>query len=112
VRALLRRAERSQELDAVRIGDAEVSLEARTVTLDGRVEDLSSYEVELLRLFLDRPGQAVSRDDILNRVWGVQAINSRAVDNFIVKLRKKIEEDYQNPKHILTIYGVGYKLSP
>jgi DNA-binding response OmpR family regulator len=110
VRALLRRAERALELDAVRIGDAEVSLEARTVTLDGRQEDLSSYEVELLRLFLGRVGQAVSRDEILTRVWGVQAINSRAVDNFIVKLRKKIERTPDRPQHILTVYGHGYKL--
>ncbi|MBI5513829.1 MAG: response regulator transcription factor [Deltaproteobacteria bacterium] len=112
VRALLRRAERALELDAVRIGDAEVSLEARTVTLDGRQEDLSSYEVELLRLFLGRVGQAVSRDEILTRVWGVQAINSRAVDNFIVKLRKKIERTPDRPQHILTVYGHGYKLVP
>jgi DNA-binding response OmpR family regulator len=59
---------------------------------------------------LERAGQVVSRDEILDKVWGVSAINSRAVDNFIVKLRKKIEIQPEKPEHILTVYGVGYKL--
>ena len=52
----------------------------------------------------------LSRDEILDKVWGVSAINARAVDNFIVKLRKKIEPMPDKPQHILTVYGVGYKL--
>jgi DNA-binding response OmpR family regulator len=74
---------------------------------------LSHYEVEIFKLLYANAGQPVSRDEILDKIWGTKSYPSnRTVDNFIVKLRKKIEEDYKNPKHILTIYGVGYKLSP
>ena len=113
VRAALRRVERAASAPAaVRIGRAEVNLAGHTVVLDGREEALSSYEVELLRLMLERAGEAIGRDEILDRVWGVQAINTRAVDNFIVKLRKKIESTPDRPQHILTVYGRGYKLVP
>ncbi len=113
VRAALRRVERAAAApQAVRIGRAEVNLPGHAVLLDGREEALSSYEVELLRLLLEKSGEAVGRDEILDRVWGVQAINSRAVDNFIVKLRKKIETTPDKPQHILTVYGRGYKLVP
>ncbi len=111
VRAILRRAERAQSAPAsVRIGKADVMLAAHTATVDGRDEPLSSYEVALLALLLERVGEAVSRDEILDRVWGVQAINNRAVDNFIVKLRRKVEPAPDRPQHILTVYGHGYKL--
>jgi DNA-binding response OmpR family regulator len=111
VRAALRRVERATGAPAlVRIGRAEVNLAGHVVVLDGKEEALTSYEVELLRLMLERAGEAIGRDDILDRVWGVQAINSRAVDNFIVKLRKKIESTPDRPQHILTVYGRGYKL--
>ncbi|TAK23603.1 MAG: response regulator transcription factor [Myxococcaceae bacterium] len=111
VRAALRRVERETSAPtSVRIGRAEVNLAGHVVVLDGKEEALTSYEVELLRLMLERAGEAIGRDDILDRVWGVQAINSRAVDNFIVKLRKKIEPTPDRPQHILTVYGRGYKL--
>ena len=111
VRAILRRSERvASAPTSVRIGKAEVNLAGHTVLVDGRDEPLSSYEVELLRLLIERVGEAVSRDEILDRVWGVQAINNRAVDNFIVKLRRKIEPAPDRPQHILTVYGHGYKL--
>jgi DNA-binding response OmpR family regulator len=55
----------------------------------------------------------VSRDEILDKIWGVEAYPSnRTVDNFIVKLRKKLEDDTKKPTHILTVYGYGYKLVP
>jgi DNA-binding response OmpR family regulator len=55
----------------------------------------------------------VSRDEILDKIWGIEAYpTNRTVDNFIVKLRKKVEEDHKNPRHILTVYGHGYKLVP
>jgi DNA-binding response OmpR family regulator len=74
---------------------------------------MSHYEVELFKLLYAHADQPVTRDEILDKVWGTEKYpTNRTVDNFIVKLRKKIEEDYRNPKHILTIYGVGYKLSP
>ena len=64
-----------------------------------------------MRLLCERAGQPVSRDEILEKIWGVPGhAGTRTVDNFIVKLRKKIEEDAAKPRHILTVYGTGYKL--
>ena len=61
----------------------------------------------------ERSDETVSRDELLEKVWGIQASpTSRTVDNFIVKLRRKLEEDQKNPRHILTVYGLGYKLVP
>lgn len=111
VRAIFRRAERTAQAPAlVRIGRADVNLAGHTVTADGREEALSSYEVALLGLLIERAGEAVGREEILERVWGGQAINNRAVDNFIVKLRRKVEHAPDKPQHILTVYGHGYKL--
>ncbi len=111
VRAVFRRVGRAtDEVATLKIGAAVVNLAGHSVTHKGREEPLTFYEVELLKLLLDRSGQAVSRDEILDKVWGVAAINSRAVDNFIVKLRKKVEPEPDKPKHIVTVYGVGYKL--
>ena len=55
----------------------------------------------------------MSRDEILEKIWGIEArADNRTVDNFIVKLRKKLEDDGKKPRHILTVYGLGYKLVP
>jgi DNA-binding response OmpR family regulator len=67
--------------------------------------------VELLRLLFEKVGQPVSRDEILQKIWGLEAAPSnRTVDNFIVKLRKKVEKSPDKPERILTVYGFGYKL--
>lgn len=114
VRALLRRADpRRGEAGAqrIQIGRATVDVVAQTLDADGEALQLSYYEVELLRFLYDRRGEPVSRDEILDRIWGIEANpTNRTVDNFIVKLRKKIEPDPAQPRHILTVYGVGYKL--
>jgi DNA-binding response OmpR family regulator len=115
VRAMFRRIEREARgvtSDKLRIGESEVHLAGHTVSRRGREQPLTFYEVELLRLLLERKGEAVPRDEVIDKVWGVSAINARAVDNFIVKLRKKIEPVPEKPQHILTVYGVGYKLVP
>jgi DNA-binding response OmpR family regulator len=111
VRAALRRGERSDKTQAVvTIGKAQVNLAAHSLVVDGREEPLTSHEVELLRVLLERAGEAIARDELLTRVWAAQAINPRAADNFIVRLRRKIEPNPERPQHILTVYGHGYKL--
>ncbi len=76
---------------------------------NGKVE-LTFKEFEILKYFLEHEGQTISRDKLLDDVWGYDYFpTSRTVDNHIVKLRKKIEIDPVNPKHILTVYGIGYK---
>jgi DNA-binding response OmpR family regulator len=112
IRALLRRGAQSGSATArFELGDVSVDLGTHTVLRDGESVPLSFYEVELLKLLRDRAGQPVSRDEILDRVWGVKANpTNRTVDNFVVKLRKKVEREHDKPRHILTVYGLGYKL--
>jgi DNA-binding response OmpR family regulator len=112
LRALFRRASRPTETaTSFKIGHATVNVAAHTLTRGKVTEQLSFYEVELLRLLYERVGQPVSREEILNKIWGIEANpTNRTIDNFIVKLRKKIEKQPERPKHILTVYGYGYKL--
>jgi DNA-binding response OmpR family regulator len=116
IKALLRRRglyAQGQDIDVVRVGSSVVDVRHFSVQRGRKEYPLSHYEVELFKLLYANADQPVRRDHILERVWGVENYpTNRTVDNFIVKLRKKIEDDYKNPKHILTIYGVGYKLSP
>jgi len=118
VRAIFRRARARAGLgppaapETLVLGEATVNLTAQTVTARGREHSLSFYEVELLRMLAERAGQPVSRDEILAKVWGLEGSSTnRTVDNFIVKLRKKIEKVPDRPQHILTVYGYGYKLA-
>jgi DNA-binding response OmpR family regulator len=115
LRAIFRRAARPSEsiTEAFAIGALRVNLTAHTIDQGSHSEQLSFYEVELLRLLHERSGQPVSRDEILQKIWGLEAgASNRTVDNFIVKLRKKIEKSPDKPEHILTVYGFGYKLAP
>jgi DNA-binding response OmpR family regulator len=113
IRAIFRRAARTPGApETFTVGEAQVNLSAQTVTRNKRVEPLSFYEVELLRLLHAKAGVPVSRDEILSKVWGLEAApTNRTVDNFVVKLRKKIEPSPDKPAHILTVYGTGYKLA-
>jgi DNA-binding response OmpR family regulator len=112
IRAIFRRTHRPSEAPTFRLGDATVNVAAQSIQRDGkRAEQLSFYEVELLRLLYERKGQAVSRDELLDKIWGLEASpTNRTIDNFVVKLRKKIEKSPDKPAHILTVYGFGYKL--
>jgi DNA-binding response OmpR family regulator len=115
IRALFRRTGRPVDTQTFTVGEVTVSVSAHSVQRAGKkaAEQLSFYEVELLRLLYERSGQPVSREEILNKIWGVDANPSnRTIDNFIVKLRKKIEKRPEKPEHILTVYGYGYKLVP
>jgi DNA-binding response OmpR family regulator len=112
IRAIFRRARRPSEAPSFRLGDVTINTGAHTLTRDGkRPETLSFYEVELLRFLHERAGQPVSRDELLDKIWGLEANPSnRTIDNFVVKLRRKIERHPEKPEHILTVYGYGYKL--
>jgi two-component system, OmpR family, alkaline phosphatase synthesis response regulator PhoP len=115
IRAIFRRTARTPDAtpDVVEIGKSRVNLTGQTIKRNGKEEQLSFYEVELLRLLHERVGQPVSREDILTKIWGLEASSTnRTVDNFIVKLRRKLEAQPDKPQHILTVYGFGYKLVP
>lgn len=113
IRAIFRRAARVSDAAHERfvIGDADIDLTAHAVGRGDARHELSFYEVELLRLLREKAGQPVARDEILAKVWGLEATSTnRTVDNCIVKLRRKIEAQPDKPAHILTVYGYGYKL--
>jgi DNA-binding response OmpR family regulator len=114
INAIFRRLHRvSAGGEEIKIGSAMIDPRKHELTRKGKTYSLSFYEVELLRLLWERSGQPVTREEILEKIWGVSGHGStRSVDNFVVKLRKKIEENAAEPRHIVTIYGTGYKLVP
>jgi DNA-binding response OmpR family regulator len=114
IRAMFRRGARDQTAGVrFSIGDAIVDVGAHTLTRGHENTAITFYEVELLKLLHERVGQPVSRDEILDKVWGTKSNpTNRTVDNFVVKLRKKLEPNLDKPRHILTVYGFGYKLVP
>ena len=117
VRAILRRgqwmAEPALSGDVLSLGDAEVDFRAYRARVSGREVGLSKKEVLILRSLAERPGEVVSRAEILDRVWGYDAFpTTRTIDNFIVRLRRALEPDPQHPRYIHTIRGIGYRLTP
>jgi two-component system alkaline phosphatase synthesis response regulator PhoP len=95
-------------------GGHRVDFRAWNATLaDGRVEPLGEREIGILKLLWERAGEVVSRDEILDRVWGGDIFpSSRTVDNFIVRLRKLFEPEAANPVYLHTVWGVGYRFTP
>ena len=95
-------------------GGHRVDFRTWTVTLaNGSEEPLGERELGIFKLLSDRAGEVVSRDDILDAVWGDDAFpSSRTVDNFVMRLRKLLEPDPSNPVYIHTVWGVGYKFTP
>jgi DNA-binding response OmpR family regulator len=114
IKAVFRRLDRSSAAEElITVGQAKVDLKKHTITRNRTTEPLTFYEVELIKLLFERKEEPVSRDEILDKIWGIEANpTNRTVDNFIVKLRRKIEDDHKQPRHILTVYGLGYKLVP
>jgi DNA-binding response OmpR family regulator len=114
IKAVFRRLDRSGAAEElITIGQAKVDLKKHALTRNRTTEPLTFYEVELIKLLYERKEEPVSRDEILDKIWGIEANpTNRTVDNFIVKLRRKIEDDHKQPRHILTVYGLGYKLVP
>ena len=96
---------------AERFGDVEVDRAARTVTREGVPVYLAPMEFELLLALLHRKGAVASRQDLMREVWGHSAVVvSRTVDTHIAELRRKLEQDPADPKHILTVRKAGYRL--
>jgi DNA-binding response OmpR family regulator len=113
VKTVFRRitAHRQRASTKIQVGEAVVNVEANTAQVRGKNVQLGFYETAILQLLDEHRGEPVSRDEILDKVWGFEANpTNRTVDNFILKLRRKLEQDPANPKHILTVYGLGYKL--
>ncbi|QOJ13220.1 MAG: response regulator transcription factor [Planctomycetia bacterium] len=115
INAALRRSDRAAPAggkSVFTIGKRKVDLIRQKVTADdGGEQPLGYYESEILRLLVERAGEAVPRTELLERIWGAGISPAdRTVDNHIVSLRRKLEPDPRNPRHILTAHAVGYKL--
>jgi DNA-binding response OmpR family regulator len=112
VEALLRRTRRA-EPETYTFGDCCLDIPARRFTRAEAQVALSPKEFKLLELFVKRPGRALTRDEILNLVWGYDSfVGERSIDRFVTTLRNKIEPDPHNPIYIHTIREIGYKFEP
>jgi len=117
VRAILRRwdwyrsASATADTAVLRFGGNEVDFRVfRARAWTGEAQELTEKEAMILKVLAEHAGQIVSREDLLERVWGYDVFPStRTVDNFILRLRKRFEKDPANPRHFLTVWGVGYR---
>jgi DNA-binding response OmpR family regulator len=113
VQAAIRRQRKPTSPTIVRFGDCEVDFKSMTTRRDGVPVILTAHEFKLLKYFTVNVDRVLSRELLLNEVWGYNAYpTTRTVDNQILKLRQKLEPEPANPKHLLTIYGAGYKFVP
>jgi two-component system alkaline phosphatase synthesis response regulator PhoP len=106
-------ANASRSPDFYEFGDVRVDMRRRILWKQGTEERLTTHEAGTLAYLITHRGRDVSRDELLQHVWGYAAnLTTRTVDNQILKLRKKIEDTPGQPRHILTIHGTGYRFEP
>ncbi len=114
IRAVIRRTQHqtSKVVESkMQIGKLKIDFNSFEAFIDNKEVKMSHKEVEILQYLWDNKNQIVSRDDLLDQVWGTDyQPSSRTIDNFILKLRNKIEADSNHAKIILTVHGVGYRL--
>jgi DNA-binding response OmpR family regulator len=112
VKAVLRRVEgQVGPASKMVLGGVEVDFSGYTASRGGKALKMTPKEFDVLKFLWDHRNTVVSRDQLLTNVWGYDdSLSTRTVDNFIVRLRQKIEVDPANPHHIITIHGTGYKL--
>ena len=109
-RAAAQPAQKPAPADSVRIGDIDVDFKLHQARRGKARIEFTAREFDLLRYFVQHTGQVVTREQILNEVWGYEEFpTTRTIDNFVAKLRQKIERAAHAPEHILTIHGSGYK---
>lgn len=113
VQAAIRRRKRPVSATVYRFSDCELDFEKMVARRAGLQVVLTSHEFKLMKFFTENAERVLTRDVLLNEVWGYNSYpTTRTVDNQILKLRQKLEPDPANPKHLLTIYGAGYKFVP
>ena len=112
IRAVLRRYEDDSHRDIYRIGQLALDMARHDVSKGGKPVQLTDKEFQILALLMKRPGVVVTRDELLNRLWGEDVyVTPRTVDTHISALRRKIEEDPEKPIYILSVRNVGYKFA-
>ena len=111
IKAVFRRIKSGSEIPEVhRFGNLEINFKKYEARKKGKPLKLSPREYELLKCLIEHEGEIVSRDELLNQVWGYDSFpDTRTIDAHIAKLRHKIEDNPEEPKLIVTIHGIGYK---
>jgi len=111
VRALLRRkSDIKADVEEYSFGDIHIDFKKQQVFKKKKELGLTVKELEILKYFIQHEGEVVSRDMLLNEVWGYERFpTTRTVDNYILSIRKHIEDDHSAPKHLLTVHTAGYK---
>jgi len=113
IRAHLRRATKQVvDIESFSFGDIELNFKKYAARKGGQALDLSAREFEILRYLIRRRGEIVTRDQLLDEVWGYRSTPvTRTVDNHIARLRQKIEQDPSEPQHIITVHRIGYRFT-
>jgi two-component system alkaline phosphatase synthesis response regulator PhoP len=110
VRAVLRRPGPRQRMETFAFGDVRLHVRARQVFKAGREVRLTRKEFDLLRYFVEHPGEVITRDRLLDEVWGYERFpTTRTVDTHVLRLRQKLERDPEHPTHFLTVHAQGYR---
>ena len=113
VQAALRRRNKPAALATYRFGDCEIDFAKMSASRAGKPITLTAHEFKLLNYFVEHSERVLSREELLNEVWGYNSYpTTRTVDNQILKLRQKLEPDSADPRYLQTIYGAGYKFVP
>lgn len=112
IEALLRRASQSLPSAGRQFGNVQVDFKGTQVMRDGEPVSLSAKEFQLLRYLMEHPGETLSRERLLSDVWGYEgSVSTRTVDVHVAWLRQKLEPDPKQPRHILTVHGLGYQFA-
>jgi DNA-binding response OmpR family regulator len=113
VRAALRRGRRQRQTQSEQKSTRlDIDHGARRVLVEGSEVETTAKEFDLLRLFMQNPGQVLTREQIMERLWGGEHYTLRTIDNFVARLRSKIEKNPDAPLHIETVRGIGYRFNP
>jgi two-component system alkaline phosphatase synthesis response regulator PhoP len=111
-KAIFRRVEaRFEDLDTYSFGQIDLDFKKYEAIKKGKNLELTPIEFHLMKLMIQRKGEVLTRNDFLDGIWGEDnlAVSDRTVDSHIANIRKKVEDDPANPKHIISVRGVGYK---
>lgn len=111
IRSVMRRSGmKTRSIDKYSFGNVRLDFENHKAFVEEKEVKLSIKEFDIIRYFVDHRGEVIHRHDLLDEVWGYDVMpTTRTVDNFILDIRKKLEPDPSNPKHIISIRGIGYK---
>lgn len=113
VQAALRRTQKSTAIATYAFGDCVVDFARMSTRRGGNPVTLTAHEYKLLKYFVENAERVLGREELLNEVWGYNAFpTTRTVDNQILKLRQKLENDWTAPRHLQTVYGAGYRFIP